>query len=663
MNRRQVHLDFHTSEKIKHIGSGFSKADFQAALRKGHVNSITLFAKCHHGWCYYPTEKGQMHPELDFDLLGEQIEAAHEIGVKTPVYITLGWSEHNAQMHPEWIARKKDGSIMTSYPLDECTELDAPRRNNLWINLCPNTEYGTHLREITEEICTRYPVDGLFYDIVFQGDRCFCEKCRKDMKEQGLDPESDQDASVFFKEVRLKMMHDLNDILHRYHPEGTVFYNGSASIYFTLWQPYQTHFEMEDMPTAWGGYDKLPMHAKFFFNTGKEYIGMTGKFHTDWGEFGGFKTPDALKYECASMLAYGAGCSVGDQLHPIGKMDEETYRIIGEAYNYVEQMEEYCHNITPTSKLGVMLLDSGASTIRSDVNNSDSGIASMLLDSQMDFNIVDSDSDLTDTDVLILPDNIVLAPQTAEKINAFVKRGGGLLISGNSGLDGSGEKFLIDIGLEFIGKSNFELDYVEAGSLAEGIVKTPFLFYDSANMVQVKQGEVLAKVYEPYFKRTYGSFCSHKNTPYKMEPAVYPAAVQNGRILYLAHKVCEIYNKNGSQYHREYFINALRRIYTKPVLEVSMMSKGRVVLWEQVEQKRYVLHLLYASPIRRGNTSVIEDLPDIYNTPVKIRTDKIVKQVMLMPQKEKVIFAQMENAISFVVDRFRMHQLVVIEYL
>ena len=50
---RQVHLDFHTSEHIKGIGANFNEDEFRQALRVGHVNSITLFALCHHGWCYY----------------------------------------------------------------------------------------------------------------------------------------------------------------------------------------------------------------------------------------------------------------------------------------------------------------------------------------------------------------------------------------------------------------------------------------------------------------------------------------------------------------------------------------------------------------------------------------------------------------------------------
>ena len=40
MKFRQVHLDFHTSGQIPDIGGRFSKEQFQAALKIGHVDSI-----------------------------------------------------------------------------------------------------------------------------------------------------------------------------------------------------------------------------------------------------------------------------------------------------------------------------------------------------------------------------------------------------------------------------------------------------------------------------------------------------------------------------------------------------------------------------------------------------------------------------------------------
>ena len=44
MRFRQVHLDFHTSEKISDIGTKFDKEQFQEALKVGHVDSITVFS-------------------------------------------------------------------------------------------------------------------------------------------------------------------------------------------------------------------------------------------------------------------------------------------------------------------------------------------------------------------------------------------------------------------------------------------------------------------------------------------------------------------------------------------------------------------------------------------------------------------------------------------
>jgi hypothetical protein len=74
------------------------------------------------------------------------------------------------------------------------------------------------------------------------------------------------------------------------------------------------------------------MSAKYTCNLPFDFLGMTGKFHTTWGEFGGYNHPNSLRYECAAMLAYGAKCSVGDQLHPNGTLAPSTYEIIGEAY-------------------------------------------------------------------------------------------------------------------------------------------------------------------------------------------------------------------------------------------------------------------------------------------------------------------------------------------
>src|SRR5579885_3922336 len=61
---RHIHLDFHTSPAIPDVVADFRAAEFAGTLKEAHVNSITVFAKCHHGMAYYPTKVGVRHPGL-----------------------------------------------------------------------------------------------------------------------------------------------------------------------------------------------------------------------------------------------------------------------------------------------------------------------------------------------------------------------------------------------------------------------------------------------------------------------------------------------------------------------------------------------------------------------------------------------------------------------
>ena len=193
LGRRQVHLDFHTSEHLMEIGRGFNKEDFQAALRAGHIDSINLFAKCHHSWSYYPTEVGRMHPNLDFDLLGAQLEACREIGVRTQIYYTFWWSANDAEAHPEWCVRDREGQYVTSGSRSEDSKAEDPLPDYYWKFLCANTAYHEHIMAQVEELCERYVSDGFWFDIYQVERHCFCESCRRDLIAAGIDFE---DASA-----------------------------------------------------------------------------------------------------------------------------------------------------------------------------------------------------------------------------------------------------------------------------------------------------------------------------------------------------------------------------------------------------------------------------------------------------------------------------------
>jgi thiol-disulfide isomerase/thioredoxin len=650
---RQVHLDFHTSEHIPGIGARFRRRQFQQALQAGHVNSITLFAKCHHGWSYYPTKVGNPHPHLQRNLLQAQLQACHEIGVRAPIYLTLGWSAYDAAQHPDWIVRQRDGTpgVMSVDPNAKPTDR---RPDFSWTFLCPGTPYRDLVLAQTAEICRDFDVDGLFYDIC-AWPACWCPSCRAGMQAAGLNPELESDAQRYKILTWQRIMADIQQILRQHHPAATLFFNGTANLYGTEYHQWDTHFELEDLPTTWGGYNKFPIRAKLYAQQAKPFLAMSGKFHTAWGEFGGFKHPDALRYEAAAMIAWGARCSIGDQLHPSGEMDPETYRNIGQAYAYAKQLEPYGLDGQPAASLGLWLCGQ---------EPHDQGTANILLEKQIDFAIVDPAGDLSRYDTIILTGAPCLTPADAARLNAYVKNGGGLIVVGESALDAERGRVLVDIGAQWVGPAQFENDYLVAKpELADGLVSTPFLNYTAAIRTKPARGtRVLATIREPFFNRTYAQYCSHQNTPNQLRDAPHPGITQKGRVLFMAHALGAMYYAHGARLHRDLFLRCLARIHQHPIVATTMPSCGRINLVHQPAKQRYVAHLLYAPPLQRGRCLVIEDLVPLLDVPVRLSVPEKIKKAYLAPSRKALTLRRQAPGVAIVIPKLVCHQAVVFEY-
>ena len=636
---KRIHLDFHTSPDIEGIGEHFNKAEFTATVRAAGIDSMTVFAKCHHGYCYYPTRVGKMHPHLKFNLLKEQIDAIHDAGAKAPIYITFGWSKLDADEHPEW----HHIDFHTGKPRfmgEEVKEgCDDPLCHCSWASLCPVGSYLYEVERVTRDLCEQFDVsDGIFYDICFMGDNCVCPDCVKGMRERGLDPTSLADAKQYYSDRHMEMMQYLTAVVHEYSPDAPVFYNGGADMNRTEYHPYQTHYELEDLPTAWGGYDLMPLRAKFFERYGKTYLGMTGKFHHAWGEFGGFKHPEALRYECADMLSVGAKISVGDHLHPSGKLDESTYRLIGHAFHYADRIIPYAKDTRAYTDIALFMSHS---------EDSDIGASKLLQLMHLDFDVIESAAEIKDHRLVILPDCVRLSDDDKARLTDFVARGGKIVASYECGFEG--------IGVKKIAPSTADLDYI--GCEVAGF-NTPFLSYSSAYITEC-EGEPMARVYEPYFNRTHSHFCGHKNTPYRLDAAEYPALVKNGGVIYFAHPVFAAYNKSGNYVLEEYIKQGILSVYTPYAVAENLPSAAK--LRTRVGDGFIAMHLLYAPPINRGNVCLLPDFPTLHGVKIRLKTDRAVGRVHLPTSGVELAFEQRDGVVCIDLPPFSLHELVVIE--
>lgn len=654
---RQIHLDFHTSEKIDSIGFKFDKNQFQEALKAGNVNAINIFAKGHHSWSYYPTKVGTQHPNLDFDLLRLQIEACREIGVKVFAYFTVGWSSNDAINHPEWAVLRPDGS--NDYR-DMVSELKPNDTFQGWEYLEPSGPYAEYILEQTEELISNYDIDGIWYDIIKPEFLNFNQWSLLEFKKLGIDPKDSTAVVQRTMERYREFFEAANGIIKKHRPDATVYYNGTTKTYNTgdialfkhrLFE-YNTKHDLEDLPTAWGGYDIFPWRSKYFANTGKPIVAMSGKFHKAWGEFGGFKHKDALLYETASMVSFGASANIGDQLHPSGEMDMDTYKNIGFAYDYAKKIENYGIGGTHLSETGLYIGEDLTAI---------EGIVGMLLEKQVNFNIVNTLADWSDIETIIISSGGVLENDVA-KIKDFVAQGGNLLILGD-GIIKNGVP-IVDIGASYVGKSDFDVDYtLVKGSLGEGLVASPFLNYHAGLKIRPEPGtEVLANIKEPFFSRTKEHYSSHNNTPYKLHNAHHPAIIKDGNVIYMVHDLDRQYAKEGARLHRDLFFNTLQILRKDPMVETQMPSMGRINLLHQKEQKRYVVHLTYASPIQRGSVEVIEDLVTLRDVPLKVRLKENINAVYLVPSGELLKPKQVDGKLEVTIPKLHCHTAIVFTY-
>lgn len=656
MRFRQVHLDFHTSEAIPNVGSKFSARQFQEELQRGHVDSITVFSKCHHGWAYHPSEANEIHPHLSFDLLGAQIEAAHAIGVNTPVYLSAGLDQKEARRHPEWLVRDAN---------DRTERTDSFLKPG-YHQLCMNTPYLDVLVKQIEEAVQRYDADGIFLDIVGVRD-CLCHTCLAEIVASGKDLENPADVRALSERVYAEYARRTNAAVHDHKPGLPVFHNGG---HITRGRRdlahMNTHLELESLPTGGWGYDHFPLSARYAATLGMEYLGMTGKFHTFWGDFGGYKHPNALRYEAALNLAMGAKVSIGDQLHPCGKMDPATYGLIGAAYAEVAEKEAWCEGAVPVADIGLLSLESsrrGISVGQTEhADQSDAGAVRMLLEEHFLFNVCDMEEDFSRYKVLVLPDAVRVTEALHSKLRAFTAGGGKVLATGTSGLYADRDEFALDFGAEYMGPSTFAPEYFRPSWPPKPWEPAAFVMYRAGQQVRLADGgQSLGGREEPYFNRTWAHFCSHMHTPSTLQDAG-PGMVQGPDGIYFAWPVFNDYATKGSLICRKIVEQALNLLLEK-TLTTSLPAQGITTLTEQPEQGRYVHHLLYASPVRRGdNVEVIEDLIPLADIDVLLRLNKPISRVSLALSGVDLPFIQTDRSISFVLPRLECHQMVVLDY-
>lgn len=626
LSPRQVHLDFHTSENIPGIGTEFEPAAFAEMVKEAAISSMTVFARGHHGWLYYPSKRFPelVHPHLERpNLLIEQVRALHEVGVRAPIYITVQWDYHSAVTHPEWLIRKLDGAH----------EGDSFTQPGFYQSLCVNTGYYDFLAAQTTEICEMYgdELDGLFFDIV--GIRpCWCSSCRAEMKKLGIDLTDEEAVQDFAKSVMDRFKANMTALVRSYNKDCTIFYNaGHVGPCTKNSQEAYSHFELESLPSGSWGYLHFPVTARYARTLGLDCLGMTGKFHTEWGDFHSLKNQAALEFECFRMLSYGFASSIGDQLEPNGSLNPATYRLIGNVYRQFEEREAWARPSTPLTEAAVVTSEKASSEF--DIPESAMGATQLLEELALQFNIIDKDMPFDGYKLIILTDDLIVTSEFQDRLDTYVKNGGKVLACARGGLSNE-NRYPSCFGTNYLGKTAKYPDFViPMEELADGLEEgNEYAIYQQGESIEPISSEVILEARAPYFKREKDYFCSHRYTP-SAKGEKYPAAVQNGNVILFAHPIFNQYRDNAPYWCKKLIANAISRLLPKQLVKHTGPSTLTVSLLHQPEHRRVCAHILSYIPVRKSATiDIIEERTKVNNVELILDIPYDVKKARMVPE-------------------------------
>jgi hypothetical protein len=631
-HQRQVHLDFHTSPFIPSVGSEFNARDFARTLKRAHINSVTVFAKCHHGQCYYPTKTGVQHPGLKGrDLMGEQIEALHREGIRCPIYTTVVWEEDAAQKHPEWRQLTKEGTFAgwnTS-----ANQIDV--QPGMWkFNNFLHPDYQDYIEAHVREICANYEVDGLFFDILFfAANACFSEDSVKFRARHGLLKDDLATFERFQSAAQKTFTKKFTRLVSGLKPKATLFYNApnEGNIDPTIGPRSRssdiTHFEIESLPSGFWGYFHFPRMARQQSHWGKFWLGMTGRFQKMWGDFGGIKPQAALEFECFRAQALGGGNSVGDQLPPRGRLDPAAYELIGSVYEQCAQAELFYAGSEALPQIGILSasypgLPAGAT------GKSEEGAVQMCEESHYDSAVCDSFSDLASLELLILPDSTVILPALKKKLAAFYARGGKLILSHRAGFDPEGKWALDFLPLKFSGEvEKFPTYWRAHQDFDSDLRRSDRVFYQPGLNVTGGQGtRVLVERVLPYFKRTDVTFCSHFQTPPVARADKFPAVVGGRGFVYFADPIFREYRQAGNITARNVWKKVTEQLIGAPPFGHGL--PGTILVYPRRRKADLLLTLLHYVPVRKSlDIDIIEERSsfagEVLRLPAKAKSARV----------------------------------------
>lgn len=611
--------DNHTHMENPDVGLNFDPEHFVGEAVKSNVDYIAFHARCNTGMAYYNTKIGTRHPSLTYDLFGKLADCCRRKDIALVAYLNGGISTMELVEHREWRTQYFAGSDK----FGEVTPFS--------ITACYNSTYRDHLISMIKEIAYNYPVQGFFIDCLV-GYPCVCPTCVKMMKEKGIDYTDRAEVSRFSRESVIRLCQDISSAVKEIIAKPMLFFNGPL---FGSVRDLDTFFDCECLPTAGWGYEFLPTMAHFIRNIkpGMQVLNMTGRFY-DWGDFGGLRTAESLKYDLIYGMAHGMRPNIGGHFHPRGDKDQAVFDRIHEVFSELQKYDDYLLDAVQLTDTAIVASADdyalrGSKSVRSAVRVLEE------LKVQFDVVIADSSKSWDQYKLLVLPEELEISDELAERIRKHIQNGGAFFACGAN----AAKKFGAEFGIEYKGDSTLNPVYFRMnGEFEEGLEDMYLSLYAPACAADITVGSGASRLVKPYYNQQWTGTHAIYYTPPQEETEM-PFIVSKNKCIWCAGDIFSGYATRGALHLRDIVRNIIFKLLDKPLVKVGKLPAcSRVIVNEQSDNLN--VSIVAYNPERRANAMVVEDPIAVVNGNLKVLTaNRNITGAYLAPEMTPVEFA------------------------
>ena len=524
-----------------------------------------------------------------------------------------------------------------------------------------------------KELLEMYPeTDGIFIDCFSFPPPCFCPVCIDKMKAENVDITNAREVQKYNERKKYRFAEKLRSLV----PQNKKFIINSAlseGTCITGKTKLESHSEIECLvcDDIWG-YDYFPVKVAYERNKFENTVFMSGRFRDTWGDFGGIRQQSELEYDAYLGLLNCVEFSVGDHLHPRGKLEKEVISSVKNLFDELEKVERWTHKAKYIAEIGILhpinfdieadLPDTPAHLSCARLFESFKGCVRILAELKYQYDIIDDTMDFDKYKVLILPDAMVLNENASVKLKAYLDKGGKVISSGQSGLKPDLSDFALkeywNFGYE--GNEPYNVSYFKpTGETAENMPDLVSAIYCQGIALSKKEGnEILGEYWLPYFDRHWDGHQVYAYIPYDKKSDVLYSVLKNGNIIHINFKIFEAYMKGAYQIYRTLIDNCIKMMYEERLLKTDLPVFARASVAKAGNGT--LLQVVTSYPEKKDARAVIDNAIKLYNVSFEIKCDKPAK-VYTVPEQKALDFTYENGYVKFAVSEIDGHTMIYFE--